>query len=65
MTRPFIRKDMVPLAKELGVTDGASRMVEIEKSTWDELYSLERRRNPDPNMKAVVNSILNAWLCKV
>lgn len=65
MTRPFIRKDMVPLAKELGVTDGESRMVEIEKSTWDELYSLERRRNPDPNMKAVVNSILNAWLCKV
>ena len=63
MTPPFIRKDMFPLAKELGCTPNpAQRLVEIDQDLWDEIFAIEKRRNPVPNMKAVVNSILAAWL---
>lgn len=63
MTPPFVRKDMLPLAKELGCAPCAKhRHVEIDQSNWDELEALERRRNPNPNMKAVVNSVIAAWL---
>lgn len=66
MTPPFIRKDMVPLAQELGCAVCAQQcMVEINQEYWDELEALERRHNPNPNMKAVVNSIISSWLGKV
>jgi hypothetical protein len=61
MTRPFIRRDMLPLAKELGVAPcAAQRMVEIDRDSFEQCQALAKRSHT--SVKVIINSALHAWL---
>lgn len=61
MTSPFIRKDMIPLANELGCApNAAQRMVEIDRDSYEECQAMAKRQHT--SVKVIVNSALHAWL---
>lgn len=61
MTQPFIRKDMKPLAEELGVAPNKDqRMVEIDRSIYEEFMGVAKRRYS--TVKAEINGALSQWL---
>lgn len=61
MTPPFIRKDMLPLAKELGCAPCAKhRLIEIDRDIFEEFQGLAKRTHC--SVKVAVNGALSQWL---
>lgn len=59
-----IRPDMEPLAKDLGCAPNpAQRMVDIERSVFEEFQSIAKRTHCSP--QTAINAALAEWLGRV